>query len=60
MLIWPKKVEHYKLKKIEKFLKTYMKIEKIIIKFGDIEIKKHITNIKDLFQEKIYIYLIKL
>ena len=33
MLIWLKKVEHYKLK-------IHIKMEKTIKKFGDIEIKK--------------------
>ena len=33
-------MENYKLKKEQKNLKLYMKLEKTIIKFGDIEIKK--------------------
>ena len=39
MLIWLKKVEH-KLKKYKIFLKAYIKMEKTIIKFDDIEIEK--------------------
>ena len=35
-----KKVENYKLKKIQKCLKLHIKMEKIVIKFGGIEIKK--------------------
>ena len=35
-------MENYKLEKLQKFLKAYIKMEKIIIKFGDIEIKKQI------------------
>ena len=42
------------VKWINKFLKAYMKMEKTIIKFGDIEFKKKKKkkkiNIKDLFQ----------
>ena len=34
------KVKHYKLKKNIKILKSYTKIEKTIIKFGDIQIRK--------------------
>ena len=34
------KVKHYKLKKNIKILKSYTKMEKTIIKFGDIEIRK--------------------
>ena len=37
MMIWLKKLEHYKYKI---FMKTYIKMEKTIIKFGDIEIEK--------------------
>ena len=33
-------MKNYKLKKLSKFLKPYMKMEKTIIKFGDIKIKK--------------------
>ena len=40
MLIWPKKLEHYNVKKIQNFLKAYIKMEKTIIKFGHIEIEK--------------------
>ena len=36
---WLKKVEHYK-SKIKTYLKVYIKIEKTIIKFGDIEVLK--------------------
>ena len=36
VLIWIENVEHYKLKKYSKKLKVYIKMEKIIIKFGDI------------------------
>ena len=43
MLIWLKKVEHCKKGKIKKnihnFLKTYMIMQKTIIKFGNIEIQ---------------------
>ena len=39
MLIWLEKVEHYKLKNT-KILKSYLKMEKTVIKFGDIEIQK--------------------
>ena len=38
MLSWPKKLEHYKVKKYTIFLKGYIKMEKTIIEFGDIEI----------------------
>ena len=34
------KAKHYKLKKNIKILKSYTKMEKTIIKFGDIEIRK--------------------
>ena len=40
MLIWPKKPEHYKVKKYKNFLKAYIKTEKTIITFGDIKIEK--------------------
>ena len=40
MLIYPKKLEHYKEKNYKNFLKAYIKMEKTIIKFGDIEIGK--------------------
>ena len=36
VMIWSKIVEHCK----KNFLKAYIKIEKTIIKFGDIEIQK--------------------
>ena len=36
VMIWSKIVEHCK----KKFLKAYIKMEKTIIKFGDIEIQK--------------------
>ena len=39
MLIWSKNVGHYKLKQYKKF-KGYIKMEKAIIKFGDIEIRR--------------------
>ena len=39
MPIWLEKVEHYKLKNT-KILKSYLKMEKTVIKFGDIEIQK--------------------
>ena len=42
-----KKAENYKLEKIEKPLKVYIKMEKTIIRFGEIQ---NFTNIKDLFQ----------
>ena len=38
MLIWPKKAEHYKVKKYKIFLNAYIKTEKTVIKLGDIEI----------------------
>ena len=48
------------VKWINKFLKAYMKMEKTIIKFGDIEFKKKKKkkkkkkiNIKDIFQWKL-------
>ena len=37
MLILPKKTEHYELKKYKNFLKAYIKIEKTIRKFSDVE-----------------------
>ena len=40
MLIWLKKIEYYKLKE-------NVKMEKIIIKFGDIEIEKQKFRRKD-------------
>ena len=52
-------MEHYKkletYKKIHKvFLKVYIKMEKTVIKFGDIESKNESSiNIKHLFQKKI-------
>ena len=46
-----KKVENYKLKKILKCLRVFIKLKKTIIKFGDIEVKKkYFTKRKDLFQ----------
>ena len=33
-------MENYKLKTYKNFLKLYTKIEKLITKFGDVEIKK--------------------
>ena len=53
MNLLPKKAEHYKKRKIKKkktFLKAYIIMGKSIIKIGDIEMKKKITNIKNLFQ----------
>ena len=45
-----KKVEHYKLKNTN-ILKSYLKMEKSVIKFGDIEIQnKNFINLKDLIQ----------
>ena len=40
MLIWTKKPEHHKVKKYEKFFKAYIKMEKTVLRFGDIEIEK--------------------
>ena len=41
MLVWPKKTEHNKIKKYNIFWKhIYIKTEKTIIRFGDIEIEK--------------------
>ena len=40
MMIWLKKVEHCKLKKIIIFLKVSMKKKKTIIQFDDTEIQK--------------------
>ena len=41
MLVWPKKTEHYKIKKYNIFWKyIYIKTEKTVIRFGDIEIEK--------------------
>ena len=34
------KLEHYRFKKIYNFLQVYVKMEKLIIKSGDIEIQK--------------------
>ena len=39
-MILMEKVKNYKLKKLSKFLKPYMKMKKTIVKFGDIKIKK--------------------
>ena len=39
MLIWLEKVEHYKLKKLKKFLKAFIKMKRII-ECVDIEIQK--------------------
>ena len=36
-----KKVENYQLKKLQKKLKLYIKIDKKIIKFGDTEIEEY-------------------
>ena len=51
-----KKVEHYKLKKNINIFEAHIKIEKTIIKFGDIEIEKQKSHQhKTYFNEK-YIY----
>ena len=38
-----KHVENYEFKKYKKFLNTYIKMEKTIMKFGDSEIRKEMA-----------------
>ena len=52
------KLEHYELKKYLTKLKIYIKMEKIIIKFGDIEIEKqNFDQYKRPISIKIYILI---